>query len=54
MLICTIMGEIYLVAAQQKINRYGILLLHLWLYSTNQEGKRVFRKYIEKWPLYDK
>ena len=28
MLICTIMGEICLVVVQQKINRYGFLLLH--------------------------
>ena len=28
MLICTIMGEICLVAVQQKINRYGFLMLH--------------------------
>ena len=28
MLICNIMGEICLVAAQQKINRYGFLLPH--------------------------
>ena len=40
------MGEICLVAVQQKINSNGFLLLAF--YSTKKKDKRVFRKYIEK------
>ena len=52
MLICTIMGEICMVAVQQKINCYGFLLLHC--IEQKKKNKRMFRKYIEKWSLYDK
>ena len=52
MLICNIMGEICLVAVQQKINSNGFLLLHS--IQQKKKDKRVFRKYIEKWSLYDK
>ena len=33
MLICTIMGEICMVVVQQKINRYGFLLLHMIVFN---------------------
>ena len=37
MLICTLMGEICLVAVQQKINRYGFLLLHMIVFNKTRE-----------------
>ena len=51
MLICTLMGEICLVAVQQKINRYGFLLLHMIVFNKTRREKGVQDVYWKMTPL---